>query len=81
MINRNSITSRLCDIAIELESIDAKLVQLMVQKDELQRLRTKIKAELERDNGEEAMSDWRIGQQMTIDLLKEEVGHDVFGEM
>lgn len=81
MINRNSITSRLCDIAIELESIDAKLVQLMVQKDELQRLRTKLKAELERDNGEEAMSDWRIGQQMTIDLLKEEVGHDVFGEM
>lgn len=81
MINRNSITSRLCDIAIELESIDAKLVQLMVQKDELQRLRTKLKAELERDNGEEAMSDWRIGQQMTIDLLKEEVGHGVFGEM
>lgn len=72
--SRAAINSELLNLAIAIESINSQMVQLMIEKDELQRVHGKLSEELKQIYDDTTISDSFIGQQMVFGLLKSEVG-------
>ncbi len=73
-----SITAKLCDLSMAVESIDRQLIQLFCRKSDLQQLQTDLRTRLRELESQQSLADWQVGQRMTIDLLRSEVGEDVF---
>lgn len=69
-----SITTKLFYLSSEIESIDRKIIQLQMERDELLRKRDDLKIQKTKLESRQDFGNWQIGQNMTIDLLREEVG-------
>ena len=75
MATISSITTRLFNISSEIESINQQEIQLQLRRDRLLEERKKLRKELERLEAESGYANWRVGQQMTADLLNKELGN------
>lgn len=72
------IYSRLTKIAIRLEELESSIIRLEMEKEDLKREQKELREKLSGVNSKTDLDNWRANQRSTIDLLREEIGSDIF---
>ena len=76
MAGIQDLSDRILRLSIEIEDIERSLIQLQLRKDELEAERAKLRRKRDKQNRSQDVSNWRVGANMALDLLKKKVGDD-----